>query len=122
MADWSAKVCMRLTTVCGELAGLASAQDERAERPFRPKQWDNKRCAKPCFKHSVTQVLSGTLAKVGNLQGLSLGYRLAETSFPRRDVQLAKPCDDLLVEPRGLAELEPIDLRAIVEHRTGIGA
>jgi hypothetical protein len=57
---------------------LASAQNECADRPFRPKQWDNKRCAKPCFKNNVTQGLSGTLAKVGNLQRLSLGYRLAE--------------------------------------------
>ena len=56
------------------------------------------------------------------MQGLSLSNRLAKAPFPRRDVQLAKPCNDLLVEPCGFAEFERIELRSIVEHRTGIGA
>ena len=122
MADWSAKVCIRLTTACGELAGLASPQDECAERPFRPKQWDDEGCAKPASSTASRKGLLGTLGEVGNLQWLSLGNRLAKARLPRRDVELAEPCNDLLVEPRGLAELEATDLLAIVEHRAGIGA
>ena len=122
IADWSAKLCIRLTTACGELARAASPQDERAERPLRAKQWDDERCAKPRFKHGVAQGLARTLGKVWNLQWLSLGNRLAEARLFRRNVKLAEPCNDLLVEPRCLAELEGPGLLAIVEYRASIGA
>ena len=40
----------------------------------------------------------------------------------RGDVELAEPCNDLLVEARCLAEFERTDLLAIVEDRAAIGA
>ena len=57
--------------------------------------------------------------------GICSGCRLAIAS-PRpvlsQDVELAEPCNDLLVEPCGLAEFEGTDLLAVVEDRAAIGA
>ena len=77
---------------------------------------------RPASRAASRSGIARPLDDVRDLQRLSLGDRLAQARLSCRDVELAEPCNDLLVEPRGLAELEAPDLLAIVEYRATIGA
>ena len=83
----------------GELTGLASLQNQRAERTLASEQRDDEGCAQARFERSVAQGIARPLGDIGDLQRLAIGDCLAQTRLSRCDVELAEPCDDLLVEP-----------------------
>ena len=117
MADWSAKVCMRLTTACGNSPGWRRRRTSAPSGPSAPSRGTMRDARKPASSTASRKGSLGRLSDVWNLQWLPLGDRLAKASLSLRDVKLAEPCNDLLVEPRRLAELEGAKLLAVVEYR-----
>ena len=108
--------------LAGTRPAAAAAGRARRADPRLPSSGTMSDARRPASSAASRKGLLGRLVRSGICSGCRLAIASPRPVSPAADVELAEPCNDLLVEPRGLAELERADLLAIVEDRAAIGA
>ena len=122
MADWSAKVCMRLTTASGNSPGCRRCRTSAPSGPSPPSSGTMSAARRPASIAASRRGLLGRLVMSGTCSGWRLAIASPRPVSPAEMSSLRNLATTSSSSPVVSPSSKPTDLLAIVEDRAAIGA